>query len=718
MEQFEEFLKKFTGKEREQVTKFLEDLTTYGVRFGEAIRRANEEFNGTGIKVRDISNSIQGILTDLESQGRLAREGTKSFRKLESIVTKIQDDQLGIYELSLKEIRATKAKTQSELKRLELIGQKIEQKQKERKKLTSQEKEILGSYKEQLENQKAIVTILEAREKQESNIARTTGLTGAALKNLNKLGVRALGGLGINIGALDELFEQASTKAEDLAKSFEDTENESYESYKNMSDFEKQTLILKEVLPDIGKGLKKVLTDPLAISLLFIVKIAQAFGEVNKASVEAQRLTGQNSVLQASLNDRLITSVEYLKTISSLTEQIGINANNAFSGDVIAGAAEIQKLMGLTAEQAGTLAILTQTTSKDFDSVKNTLVDSVSAFNRSNRAAVSQAVVLRDVASTSEDILVSFNNQPGALARAAASARKLGLDLAKIDEVANSLLDFESSISNELQAQLITGKTINLEKAREFALANDLEGLSNELFKNSASIAEFSSMNRIQQEAQAQALGLSRQELAKIALQQSINLGISNKALEAAAGVTAEDLERLSVQEQLKTAIDKIATALVGPAELFASIADNTLVINTIMTALAATTMRRLYVGVAALTSELIAAGGASALIGVGLRGLVGLAALGTAAVVIPSILRQVTKVDDGIIGPDGGLVVSGPKGSYQLNSGDSVVAGTNLGGTPSWARELISAFREGRDVYMDGNKVSQQLAIGSFKSA
>ena len=48
----------------------------------------------------------------------------------------------------------------------------------------------------------------------------------------------------------------------------------------------------------------------------------------------------------------------------------------------------------------------------------------------------------------------------------------------------------------------------------------------------------------------------------------------------------------------------------------------------------------------------------------------------------------------------------------------EGVVAGTNLGGTPAWASELISAFREGRDVYMDGNKVSQQLAISSFKSS
>ena len=38
-------------------------------------------------------------------------------------------------------------------------------------------------------------------------------------------------------------------------------------------------------------------------------------------------------------------------------------------------------------------------------------------------------------------------------------------------------------------------------------------------------------------------------------------------------------------------------------------------------------------------------------------------------------------KMDDGIIGSDGGMIVSGPKGSIQLNKDDSIIAGTNLGG-------------------------------------
>jgi hypothetical protein len=87
-------------------------------------------------------------------------------------------------------------------------------------------------------------------------------------------------------------------------------------------------------------------------------------------------------------------------------------------------------------------------------------------------------------------------------------------------------------------------------------------------------------------------------------------------------------------------------------------------------------------------------------------------------------LVNRATKVDDGIIGPDGGLVVSGPKGSIQLDPNDSIVAGTNLNGssggnsTPVWAERLIAAVEKGGNVYIDGNKAGEALVLGSYKSA
>jgi hypothetical protein len=55
--------------------------------------------------------------------------------------------------------------------------------------------------------------------------------------------------------------------------------------------------------------------------------------------------------------------------------------------------------------------------------------------------------------------------------------------------------------------------------------------------------------------------------------------------------------------------------------------------------------------------------------------------ALAGAAALGGLVAGVASSMDDGVIGKDGGMVVSGPKGSIQLNKDDSIIAGTNLGG-------------------------------------
>jgi hypothetical protein len=51
-----------------------------------------------------------------------------------------------------------------------------------------------------------------------------------------------------------------------------------------------------------------------------------------------------------------------------------------------------------------------------------------------------------------------------------------------------------------------------------------------------------------------------------------------------------------------------------------------------------------------------------------------------TVAGMLSLISKSATPVQDGMISPDGGLMVSGEKGTYQLDKNDTVVAGTDLG--------------------------------------
>ena len=106
----------------------------------------------------------------------------------------------------------------------------------------------------------------------------------------------------------------------------------------------------------------------------------------------------------------------------------------------------------------------------------------------------------------------------------------------------------------------------------------------------------------------------------------------------------------------------------------------------------------------------------------------------------------EATSVHDAQISPDGGLMVSGPKGMYSLDKNDSVVAGTGLDGSESSGNAnlntaavlgatgigagaavniLVQEIKQMRkemasktnDVYMDGSKVSSQLKTQTDKS-
>lgn len=318
----------------------------------------------------------------------------------------------------------------------------------------------------------------------------------------------------------------------------------------------------------IGTQMRESFFSTTAIVGLLLKK----FLEIDDASVELHRLTGQTGLEFGEMNLGAARTAEILKTQAELTKQTGMNAKNAFSREVILGAANLQAELGLAADEAGALAMMSQTSGTSVEDLRDSIVDTTSAFNASNRSAISQGIILRDVAKTSNSIKLSLGQNPKAITEAAAQARKLGMDLNHVDKIAESLLNFESSIENELEAQLLTGNQINMSKAREMALTNDLKGLGEEIFKNSVDIHRFGEMTRLGQEAQAKALGMTRDELAKAAYQRAVQLGITEEQAAAAADVNAEDMRRLSIQNNIASIMDKVIQTFAPLIEITAKL--------------------------------------------------------------------------------------------------------------------------------------------------
>ena len=108
-------------------------------------------------------------------------------------------------------------------------------------------------------------------------------------------------------------------------------------------------------------------------------------------------------------------------------------------------------------------------------------------------------------------------------------------------------------------------------RARQAALNNDIATLTEEIGNNQAILSAFSSGNRIQQDAIAKSLGMSKDEVAKMILLKQKENGLTDEQAALAAGINIETAKRLDAQASIKKSIEKITSAL---APVLAVIAD------------------------------------------------------------------------------------------------------------------------------------------------
>jgi hypothetical protein len=172
------------------------------------------------------------------------------------------------------------------------------------------------------------------------------------------------------------------------------------------------------------------------------------------------------------------------------------------------------KTMGLTAENAASLSKELVISS---DLTQEQSVDVLKTVQGLSMAAgVAPKEIFQDMAQNSDLFAQFAQDGAGGLAQAAIKAKTLGLNLGAVSSVASSLLDFETSISNEFEAQVLTGKMINLDRARGLALQGKASELLDEIVSQVGGEAELRSMNILQMQSLAGAVGLSVAQLQRV----------------------------------------------------------------------------------------------------------------------------------------------------------------------------------------------------------
>jgi len=462
---------------------------------------------------------------------------------------------------------------------------------------------------------------------------------------------------------------------------------------------------------ELGTGLKKGLLDPVTL-LTFAVERAFAF---NKAAVDI----GKNLGVGADDADRMAYNIA---NIANHSNNINVTFKNAveamsqlntatggvasYSADALETQIMLTKQFGLTGDEAAGIYKFSVLTGKSSSQVNKEMVAAFANTRNAVKGSADFRATIAEAAKVSGQLAANFRNNAAEITKAVVQAQALGTTLQQSKEQGRQLLEFESSIENELKAELLTGQQMNLERARAAALQGDQVTVMKELVNQGMTLEKFQSMNVLAQESFAKALGLSADQLSDQLNKQKIAQEQGKSLAQLQAEEAEEAQKRQNIQEKFNLAVEKvkdiIGNLVAGPLAIF---------LDGLSTAFT-------FVGYILKPLQLMAdaagwigktfAGWADALgpVGTILKGIAGIAiviaaygayaALAWIPIVGPilgaaaalgvlaagfSALTKAKKADDMISPGYGKRTLLAPEGAIALNDKDTVIAGTNLEG-------------------------------------
>ena len=318
----------------------------------------------------------------------------------------------------------------------------------------------------------------------------------------------------------------------------------------------------KQVLGN-AKGLSKTLktlvkgANPFALLAAAAVGVFLAVRKIRKAArdlaTDLEISTSQSMKLLVPLKVQErkfktlgLDSTKLKTTLTEISKEFGnlenVTASNAANVEMMA-----QNLGVAGTEIVKFNKVMTDLTGMTFDQATAT---AQAAANLAKQENVATGKVLSDISSNAADFARFSKDGAQGLAQAAVEAAKVGSSLSEIVKAADSLLNFEDSITKQFEAQVLTGKQINTERARQLALDGDIAGLTTEIQSIVGSVGDIQSLNVIQRKSVADAIGISVQDLLRISRGEAAQaqatvqdkLDVTNKLLAKQIGLSEEQI--------------------------------------------------------------------------------------------------------------------------------------------------------------------------------
>jgi hypothetical protein len=547
----------------------------------------------------DVAGTREGftrIVDEIKNMNSGTKAARSAFSNLASLAQKLQSHQEGINKLSSKEIANLKKQTtertndlklasklaRDQIQALEIRNDLTSKEQKQLEEARAAHANITQEITENIGFIKQFEDQLDEAGRKTKNMENALGLAGNATKAMSSgLNALGMGNLADKLG-----LDEAQAKMEEMA----DKITESGENAATMGNkFKVMGAGVKSMVSSLGKNLldPSILVKQFADALKAVDDGAGDMAkQMNMTYGEALNTRREFGNIAAMSGDVALNTKGLQETYMAIGQSLGTNAK--INDADLKTFTKLRDQAGFTNDELAGIQKLSLVNGKTLKANTAEILGGAKAYASRKGIVINEKEVLKEVSKASASLKLSLGGSAGALAEAVVKTKEFGLSLEQASKISESLLNFESSIESELSAELLTGKNLNLEKARQLALNNDIAGAAEEIANQVGTSADFAKMNAIQQEAIAQATGLTKDELAQSLMDKEALANLSAKEGESAQQAfnrlvqevgmekakkqlgdesLANQYEQQSVQERFANATEKLKDIFIQIAE-------------------------------------------------------------------------------------------------------------------------------------------------------
>tara|TARA_Y100001963_G_scaffold104689_1_gene144353 strand:- start:53 stop:1753 length:1701 start_codon:yes stop_codon:yes gene_type:complete len=270
--------------------------------------------------------------------------------------------------------------------------------------------------------------------------------------------------------------------------------------------------------------------------------------------VETVKFSMELGVAMSELNTAMILFKDQTKAV--LAE---FGSLRGVSSGLLTDMFMMEKLHGVQATDMAKILVL-QTALTD-QTREMALDEQNKLMKQIKKEGLSARDVFADMAQNADFIAINMKKGSNNMVDAAKQAAKMGLSLNETAAVANKLLDWETSIKDEMELSVLLNRNINFDRARQLMLAGKQAEMMKEVKMQMGGEAEFAKAGVIERMKMAEAIGLQGAALAEFMM-------TDQQRAEAQAQQRAEDVkkEQKASSEKAKMwgTIGAIAGAVIG----------------------------------------------------------------------------------------------------------------------------------------------------------